>query len=167
VVCATKPEQVLVGPKWLLIGSVLLFAFVLSLKALKTEAVKEAQSEDVEDFSHLSELERLRKVEAIFMEDPFASVPKKSPIDPLGIAFCAVGLVMSVFAIGRADTSRERLIMIGVLVAIIALCVPMTLLLRRSTKRKLEDMGAEFNKMGTKALAEVRGKIAELDFPFD
>lgn len=154
-----NPNRMWLGPKWLVIGAVLTAAFVISVKKLKVEPVKlEILDEELQS---MTDLERLKHLEKSLSDDAVFQPISKAPLDPLGLAFSGVGLIMAVPAIASAESTQERLIMIGILVSIIPLGIWFVKYMRRRTFANYNAIIADINVHRQEVLTKVRSDIKE------
>jgi hypothetical protein len=157
-----NPSRMWLGPKWLLIGGILIAAFVYSVKSLHEAEPKEDLVPN-EDFKILPQLEQLKQIEKLFVDDSAYQPLTKAPVDHLGLAFCGVGLVTMVSVIVSTESNKNRLIMIAILVAVIPICVWTVTKLRRRSLKKFDALLVEMDMNRQKALEEIRAEIAKLE----
>lgn len=154
-----NPSRMWFGPKWLLIGGVAMAAFVSALKKLKFDPPKPGSSDD--EFENLSPLDRLKHLEKSFSDEETFAPITKAPYDPLGLAFCGIGLLMAVPAIASAESTQERLIMIGILAAIVPLGIWFAKFMRKRTIHQYNAIIADINVHRKQVLTKVRADIKE------
>jgi uncharacterized membrane protein YqjE len=156
-----NPSRMWLGPKWLFIGGIFTACFLVALKALKTELPKEAISEEV--IQNMTDLERLKHLEKSFSnEETFAPI-KMSHYVPLGLVFVGIGFGLSILAIANAESLKERLIMIGILVVIVPLGAWFVIWRRRKTCGEFNAILADINEHRQEVLTKVRAEIHQLE----
>ncbi len=157
-----NPSRMWLGPKWLLIGGILIAAFVYSVKSLQ----KDPPSDDLlatDEAKELSRLDQLKAIEKVLDDDSPYQPVKKALLNPAGLASFGIGLVMMVPVIVSTESRMSRLIMIIILIGTIAFCVLIVSYLRERTFARVNANIVDIDSSRMLALAEIRAEIAKIE----